>query len=120
MANFVTKWIERLTSSEGFKRKLASVLSAILTFFQGVPGAAEVVTAVQYIAEFFGITGLLHAGKEGTVGRFKLASLSSFVVGLLAIAPYVPSLQPLVPILQKLAGFLGAAVVGQITVAKKK
>ena len=96
----------------GVKRHLASVLAAVLEVLRAIPGTEQLVFSVEKIAGGLGIVGLGHAAVKGSVSRFKLAGLSSLVSTLILLAYFVPSLQEFVPVLQKVAGVLGAAAVG--------
>lgn len=96
----------------GLKRHLASVLAAVLEVLRVVPGAEQIVLWLEKAAGALGLVGLGHAAAKGTVSRFKLAGLSSLVSTIILLAYFVPSLQSLVPVLQKVAALLGAAAVG--------
>lgn len=101
-----------LFSSLGLKRLIASLLSVIVEVLRVIPGTAEAVSAIEVVAGFFGITGITHAGVKGTLTKKKLATAAAAVSALIALSHVVPGLQPLVPYLEKIAAFLGAAAIG--------
>lgn len=101
-----------LLKSAGTKRNIASALSAIIGIASGIPQAAPVISVLQTVAGFFGVTGIAHAGVAGTLNKEKVAAITSFLAFVIALAPFFPILQPYVPYLQELAAILGASATG--------
>lgn len=99
-------------TSEGSKRKIAAALSVLLGLAGMVPGTAGIVQAIQAVAAFFGVTGLVHAGLSGTVSKTVLGSISALAVSLAFAAQWIPSLAPIAGHLQYLASVAGAAALG--------
>ena len=101
-----------LFRSQGSKRQIAAILSALLGVAEIFPGAAQITVAVQWLASAFGVTGLVHASAAGTIFQNKLPGIVAILSTLIALAHFVPSLAPLVGPMQHLAALLGAASVG--------
>ena len=109
-----------LFKSVGFKRQLASVLSVVLGLASMFPGAQSVVDAVQAIASFFGVTGLLHATAVGTLAKNQIGNAVSLISLLITLSHFIPALTPYVGTLQYIATILGAAAVGTTLPVKAK
>lgn len=106
---FGKKFARKLLKSLGLKRKLASFLSVVLAVAASVPEGADIAPYVMYIASFFGITGLVHAGAAGTVGKYKNATIASILSVLIGFAAQYPLLAPYLPLLYTLAAVFGGA-----------
>lgn len=96
-----------LLVSKGLKRRVASLLAVLSGLADTVPEVGFLVHYVNLVAGFFGITGVAHAAKAGTVMKFKATSTASFLVAFLAAAQAYPVLLPFVPLVQKLAFMFG-------------
>ena len=103
----------KLFTSEGFKRQVAATLSLLLGVISMFPGTSEAIIAIQWIASFFGVSGLVHATTAGTLSKNQAAGLVSVLSGLIALAHFVPAMTPLIGPMQYLATILGAIAVGQ-------
>lgn len=101
-----------LFSSVGLKRRIAAALSIVLYVISGIPGTEAIALAVQEVAGVFGLTGMVHAAKAGTVSRYAIISAVAVINIALAIAPFYPPLLPAVPALQKIAVVLSSATIG--------
>jgi hypothetical protein len=101
-----------LFRSQGAKRQVAAILSVLLGFAEVIPGAAGAISAIQWAAGVFGVTGLVHAAGAQTLLKHRLAGITAVLTTLIAVAHFVPSLAPLIGPMQHLASILGAAAVG--------
>lgn len=102
-------------NSQGIKRWLAAAISLVVGVAQVIPPAAPAVLALQHIAAFFGVTGLLHATKAGTVTKQVLLSAQAALTGLVAASVWFAPLVPYHATLAYLATLLGTYVVGTTT-----
>lgn len=101
-----------LLRSFGLKRYVASVLTAVAGILSASPEAAFLIPVVTQIAALFGLTGLVHAGKEGTLATdYHGLSLVSLFSILVYAAHTVPQLQAYEHILRLIASFLGVTTV---------
>lgn len=98
-------------SSFGLKRYIASALTSLAGIIASDPNLAPALPIVVYLASFFGVTGLVGAAKEGTLGKNKLTSLSSLFALLIALTDAHESLQPWKPLLLLVGSFLGISAV---------
>lgn len=105
MSNFFTN----LFSSTGLKRRIASLAAAAIELARSVPQLSPALPVLEYIAGVFGGVGITHAGLEGTLSKGKLVGLSAALSTFILIASFTPSLAVAVPILSKIAAYLGVA-----------
>lgn len=104
-----------MLDSNGVKRLIAAFLSSLLELLRVFPATANAVMVIELVAGLFGITGISHAVMDKTVAERKLASVVAVLAGLIAIAQFIPQLQPLVPFLQHLAAIIGGgAMVAEV------
>lgn len=101
-----------VVKSTGLKRKIAGYFSAVLEILRYTPALTQFVPFVETVAGIFGVAGVAHAGAAGTIDKQKVLSLASIVAALVSAATFIPILLPYVPLLQKLAGILGAIGLG--------
>lgn len=97
-----------MPDSNGTKRLIAAFLSSLLEVLRAIPAAANFVSVIELVAGFFGITGISHAVLEKTVATKKLASFAAILAAVVALAQFVPQLQPFLPFLQRIAALLGS------------
>lgn len=97
--------------SFGLKRYVASVLTAVAGVIASDPTLAPALPIITYLASFFGITGLAHAGAAGTLANYKLASFTSIFSLLISLCDAVPKLAHFKPILLVIGSFLGISTV---------
>lgn len=101
-----------LFNSQGFKRKIASILAIAIEIAASVPELAPLVIPLQYIAGFFSVTGIAHGAVAQNINQYKLATLASILTALAAIAHFVPQLAPFEDWLRKAAAIVGSIVLG--------
>lgn len=99
-------------SSDGLKRKIAALLTAVIPLLEADPNFSYLVPYVIHIAGLLGVTGLTHAAGSRTLDQHKLASLAALLSSVLTVAQYIPALAPYLPILTQVAGFVSALAVG--------
>jgi hypothetical protein len=76
-----------------------------------VPQAGPVIKILQLIAAAVGGAGVVHAGLSSTLSQNKAATLSSLLAAAIAYASHDSRLVVFVPLLQILAGLLGASAI---------
>lgn len=106
-------------SASGVKRLIASLLMSVAAALRalGEPNAQLLAATIEGIAAFFGATGLAHASiNKGALRKYAFASLGA----LIALAQYIPLLQPYLGILNEASILLAGASVGQIVGEKKE
>lgn len=108
-----------LLSSEGLKRKIASVIAFLLGLTMTVPALSFAIPVLTALAGLFGGVGAIQAVSVGSVSKAKIATISSVLSLLLLVATYVPALKPYVHVLQQLAAMLGAAGTGALAAPSK-
>lgn len=99
-------------NSIGLKRYIASAVSVILEVLRLIPGTETLVTILEKINGLLGFTAVAHAAKSKSLSLAKLAAASAGLSFLIALAPFVSELQPLLPYFSKIAALLGAAALG--------
>lgn len=105
--------------SFGLKRYLASVLTALAGILASDPSTAFLLPFVEYVAAALGITGVVHSGKAGTLGKNKILSLASLYPLLLVAIDSVPALQPYKHLIYTIGSLLGLSAVATTGVPKK-
>lgn len=95
--------IQNLLLSTGLKRKIATYLTAITALMVQYPDLQVSLPILQYIAGFFGITGIVHAINKENIPKFKLTSLVSLLGVLIAAAAKIPSLHQYLTLLEQIA-----------------
>jgi len=109
----------RIFKSEGIKRLIASGFAAVYSLLASFPETASLLPILLQIAAFFGITGVAHATVAGTVPKFKLATVSAVLSIVIGVAYFFPQFEAVIPLLQKIAGLLGAGALGATLAARK-
>lgn len=107
-----------LKESNGSKRGLAGVISALVLITSAIPSLSIVTTILTYVGGLFGLGGLVHAKSETTLTTNKTSTLAAVFAVALSICYSVPSLHQYVPVIQEIAGFLGIGV-ATMSVTKK-
>jgi len=100
-------------SSLGIKRYLASIIEAVLPIVRSIPGLEAYVSILEQVAGIVGATGVAHATVSKNKKSLKLASITSTLSALIAVAAYIPALTPYVAALKLLTSVLGAIAVGK-------
>lgn len=110
------KWfINYLISSLGLKRKLSALFAVLSKLIATVPDLAPFAPLLESIAAFFGITGVVHAGKKGTLTDAPLATIAAFFNALKLVAESVPALAPYVYIINAVAMVFNTLALGSAT-----
>lgn len=101
-----------LSSAIGIKRLIANLLLSISTALQASndPLALTLVPIINGLAALFGATGLVQASiKKGSLAKYGLSSLGA----ILAIAQYIPLLEPYLHVLQMVGLVLAGGAIGE-------
>jgi len=106
MSNIIHKWILRILSSLGLKRKLSALFQTLSGIITTIPSLAVFAPALQAIASWLGIAGIGHATLAGTV-KVNLSTVAAFFSALVIAAQHVPQLTAFVPVIQAVALVLG-------------
>lgn len=100
-----------LFSSFGLKRYLASALTALAGILASDPNLVVLVPLVAKLAALLGLTGLVHAGKGGTLLTNTHLSLGALFPLLIAASAQIPALQSYTQLLTILGSLLGFSVI---------
>lgn len=105
----ISKLVGRvLARSQGLKRRIAGFLATLAALAAAVPGLQGAAPVLSQAAGAVGAVGLGHAALEKSLGTAKLGTLSSVLSALLLVAPSIPQLAAIAPILQLLAAVFGS------------
>lgn len=115
----MNKQLKKLLASKGGKRLLASLIAVLTSVSMLIPGLGDAIVYLQNIAGSVGAAGVAHATEAGTLGKAKVATLSSIFSFLVLLSHYVPALLPYTVILQQLAAGLGISAVSMKLAEKK-
>lgn len=96
-----------LLDSLGFKRYIASMLTALASVMLTIPTLASSASVIQSAAAAIGAVGLAHAFRAKTLATGLLASLTSVISILVVAADTVPQLAPYRAVILLLAAVLG-------------
>lgn len=99
MPSFIQKFFE----SVGLKRKISTYLTAVTALMVQYPELQIALPLLQYIAAFFGITGVVHGVKGENIPKFKLASIVSLLSVLIVAAAKIPALNQYSLLLHQIA-----------------
>lgn len=116
----MTTVLQKFFDSVGLKRKVATYLTAVMTVIAQYPDLQVALPLLQYIAGFFGITGIVHALNNGTIQKFKLTSLASLFGVLIAAAAHIGALKPYAALLQELGLVISVFASGHTLATSKK
>lgn len=113
----------KLKKSKGIKRAISSLALALAGIVRAVPGGEPIAAGLEQVAAVFGTTGVVHAGVEGTVTKFKLASLASALSLLVFLGQFgVIDLAQIQSVLERLSAVVGGIGLGTVlgSFGKKK
>lgn len=105
-----------LLKSKGLKRFITSALAVVTFASTFIPSLAPFVEILRGVTGGLGGVALVHAGSAGTLLSYKTGSLASLFSFLLGILAYVPGGETLVLALEWLAGLFGISAVGAKTI----
>lgn len=96
----------------GLKRYLAAALTALAGVLAGNPSTILLLPVVAKLAAVLGLTGLVHAGKGGSLlTDNKLLSLGALFPLLIEAADAIPALHPYKELLLIIGSLLGLSIV---------
>jgi len=116
----MTTLVQKFFESVGLKRKIATYLTAVMTIMVQYPELQIALPLLQYVAGFFGITGIVHALNAGTIQKFKLTSLASLFAILIAGAAHITTLKPFAGLIQELALLVSVFATGHTLATNAK
>lgn len=99
--------------STGLKRRIASLLSMLMGIVMLVPEAQGLATAIQWLATFFGVAGLIHAVPAKSLSKELIGTITSLLATIVGASYFFPFLLPAVPILKQIIIILGSSNVGK-------
>lgn len=115
--------------SFGLKRYIASALTALAGILAGDPSTVFLLPIVGKLAALVGLTGLVHAGKDGNILENSSLSLGALFPLLILATDYVPQLAAYKTLLLSVGALFGLSTVAttplpreaaQLKIAKKK
>lgn len=95
--------------SQGFKRLLVTWLAMLADLLRPIPGMEQYVVILDQYIGLLGGAAVGHAAAAGTVGEEKTATLVAVVYVVIALASWIPALQPLLPVLYKMVSVLSVS-----------
>lgn len=109
---FLAVAAEGVSSSNGFKRRIASFFQTLAVIAVAIPGGQGAAVILTTIAGLFGAVGVLHATATATLNKNVLATIASFFTAVALTIQQFPSLAAYYPAAEFIASLFAAFATG--------
>src|SRR4029079_8919909 len=100
-----------LSRSLGSKRYIAAALMALASILEASPETVFLLPLVDKLAAIFGVVGISHAAKSGSILKAPKLSAAAIFSILVAAADQIPALAPYLGLIHLIGSLLGLTAV---------